>query len=240
MSNFEDIEYVGKNHPPRKHRFSTENQPKGRRSRRNRMKLEPSEVSVAEELLAQLTALVTVTRNGKSTKKPFLSAFVLKLIKNAADGSSNDQIRFLEFLRKYGLLDVFELQARLEREARQDRERIEASVNEWRRFTHHAAGVGDTAISLAVDIGLLLRKQRQQCTCNCLTGDEAASADEFDVWIEEALQHCKVSGDQPQSRARPCSFQTLSKYPASPVRPTDVGDEPPLDDDFYTGQIGND
>jgi hypothetical protein len=237
MSKFDDPDYVGKNHPPRKHRFSRTNQPERHSKARRRKDGCISESGVAEELLKHLKRPVTVTSCGKPTQKPLLTALILKLIKNAAEGPARDQLRFLEFLKKNGLLEVQELQARHEREMREERERLDSSLREWRKFANEAASYGDEATCVAIGGAQLLRQLRQGCSCTCLQGEDAALADEYDAWLLRALELYPESGENEQTSSG-AALQASPNSPASgQFKIHKAG--PPADDEFYSGQIGN-
>ena len=243
MSKIDDPHYVGKNHPPRKNRFSSTNQPRRRRRRKQRDDPTP-EYSIAEELLAQLSAEVTVKADGQVIKTPLMSAVVRNIIKKAIEGKPADQLRFLEFLKRNGLLDLYEAQARFEREVRSLREEYREAESVWSERAHKCAEHADGAINVAVHSARIMLTAHSRCTCGSFQGENGDEATQFAEWLAWAEQIYAEETHEPDGTNSPTGepktqADVVEAMPAVKIikKSAPAADDP--DDPFYTGQLGH-
>ena len=97
MSN-SDYEKVGYCRPPRKHQFSSDNQP-----RRRRRKVAPAHGHhILASLLSALNEDVLISSKGKRRKVSAGEVLVRRLVNNALSGTFNDQIKLANLIQAQG------------------------------------------------------------------------------------------------------------------------------------------
>jgi hypothetical protein len=223
MSHAQDDEAVGYGKPPKKHRFSSENQPARRRKKKARPR-----GGVYAGLKDAFRQEVEVLKNGKLEEQEYIYALGRKIAQDLAIAPLGEKLKAFAFLRKEGVIDHFDIEASLDDERRalqEEREVVEALWQAQKYFADVAREERAQAITLMEQI-------RSICTCGACEGELQAALDQVRAsreTDEESEADAAIGHGEP-----PLSVGEGWAVTAPPP----FGDD--LTDEFYTGQLGYD
>ena len=252
MSKSECTDQIGYGRPPRAHRFSAENQP--RRRRKGAKGKLGSTHDLHGYLMEALSEEVAVSQNGKAGKAKVMAAFTKMLVNQVCKGPVADQIRFMTYLNRSGLLEVMKLKDRLEEELQERLAEGAKDLSDALELSLEALKVANELnqrVSVATGEYLMIKNK---CTCGAFEKCTAIS-EQLEQWHSDAQHEIIPNGastDRDGSWAPrrsayafedptdPCaeteidaSFSVASK--SLNARDTDYD----RDDPFYSGMLGN-
>ena len=163
-----DHDEVGYGKPPKKHRFSTNNQPR----RRKKKVAEGRGHNVLAHVLRLLNEDVSINVDGKPGKTKAGDVFARRFVKQGLSGTFSEQLKFAGFLRAYGELDPEKIREEIQEEYSQqlqEEQRINSELLEY--LTDAVAMIRESCSAFRL-VSDAFVAAKSKCSCDAFAGDE--------------------------------------------------------------------
>lgn len=237
MSN-SDCAEVGYGKPPKKHRFSKENQP------RRRQKKAPKSLSnnLHAHIVAALGEDVSISENGRAKKVKASEVLAKMLVKQGISGSVTDKMKLVKFLGSAGEFDWDKIRAELNEEYTLDLERERERYDELLALCRELdAAALELDARLTFVSGAFLTAEAK---CSCAVFDDCPGvASTIRTWDAELAVDGSGQFSQPTHEQQmgwaPSTMRGPQGGGQANAVPTKNGNDTPVDD-LSEGMIGND